>query len=101
MSRRISDAGGRRGEQPSRFPPDSMALLAEAGRRLIGAPDLHSVLGRTSAFLVPALADWCVLALTQADGHLRAVALEGGPPATRAAPRTAGFPQTRTARRPT
>ena len=76
MSPRISDAGGRRGAQTSRFPPDSMALLVESGRRLIGAPDLHSVLGRASAFLVPALADWYLLALTQADGHLRGVALE-------------------------
>jgi signal transduction histidine kinase len=37
---------------------------------------MATVLNRVSNFLIPNLADWFVLALTQADGHLRAVAIE-------------------------
>jgi signal transduction histidine kinase len=67
----------------SRFSPFGLELLAEAGRRLNGPLDLCSVLGRISAFVVPQLADWYILALTQADGHLRAIALEHRDPARR------------------
>ncbi len=53
-----------------------LELLVEAGRRLNGPLDFSSVLARVSAFVVPRLADWYVLALTQADGHMRAVAYQ-------------------------
>jgi signal transduction histidine kinase len=53
-----------------------LELLAEANRRLSGPLDLSGVLGRASSFIVPVLADWYVLALTQADGHMRALAYE-------------------------
>ena len=58
------------------FRMAQLELLAEAGRRLNGPLDLSSVLARVSAFFVPRLADWYVLALTQADGHMRALAYQ-------------------------
>jgi signal transduction histidine kinase len=60
----------------ARFSTAHLELLADAGRRLNGPLDLSSVLGRVTAFIVPRLADWYVLALTQADGHMRAVAYQ-------------------------
>jgi len=61
-----------------------LELLVEAGRRLNGPLDFSSVLARISAFVVPRLADWYVLALTQADGHIRAVAYQHHDSAKRA-----------------
>ena len=60
-----------------------LELLAEANRRLSGPLDLSAVLGRASSFIVPDLADWYVLALTQADGHMRALAYEHRDPERR------------------
>jgi hypothetical protein len=60
-----------------------LELLADAGRRLNGPLELSSVLTRISAFIVPRLADWYVLALTQADGHIRAVAYQHRDPSRR------------------
>lgn len=60
----------------SGFAEADLALLAEAGRCLCGPLDLSGVLSRATTLIVPALADWCVLALKQGDGHVRAVAFE-------------------------
>jgi signal transduction histidine kinase len=67
-----------------RFSTADLELLAEASRRLSGPLDLSCVLGRASSFIVPDVADWYVLALTQADGHMRALAYEHRDPARRA-----------------
>lgn len=60
----------------SRCAKTDLELLAEAGRCLCGPLDLGGVLSRATTFIVPALADWCLLAMKQADGHVRAVAYE-------------------------
>src|SRR5215468_9221853 len=67
----------------ARFSMAQLELLAEAGRRLNGPLELGSVLARVSAFFVPRLADWYVLALTQADGHMRALAYQHRDPSRR------------------
>jgi signal transduction histidine kinase len=76
--------GSKRVPRTARFSTSHLALLAAAGRQLNGPLDLSSALSRVSAFVVPRLADWYVLALTQADGHLRAVAYQHRDPPRRA-----------------
>jgi signal transduction histidine kinase len=84
MAPRTCAQGSKRAARDTaRFSMAQLELLAEAGRRLNGPLDLSSVLARVSAFFVPRIADWYVLALTQADGHMRALAYQHREPARR------------------
>ncbi|MDX1546779.1 MAG: PAS domain S-box protein [Rhodothermales bacterium] len=58
----------KRGEQRTR-------LLAEAGTALADALDYEATLQAVADLAVPALADWCALAIQDADGTIRQVAV--------------------------
>jgi PAS domain S-box-containing protein len=58
---------------------DRQRLVAEAGRVLASGPDEETAVREVAALAVPAMADWCVIELRDADGRIvPAAAAHGG-----------------------
>jgi transcriptional regulator with GAF, ATPase, and Fis domain len=58
-----------------------LSLLAEASRLLDASLDYECTLQKVAEVVVPALADWCIVHLLEADGTIRWLALAHGDPA--------------------
>ncbi|CCG01252.1 SpoIIE family protein phosphatase [Blastococcus saxobsidens] len=53
---------------------ERLRLLAEAGRVLSGTLDINQQIGRLASLVVPELADWCWIVVTDEQGRLHDVA---------------------------
>ncbi|MGY1696240.1 SpoIIE family protein phosphatase [Geodermatophilus sp. SYSU D00814] len=62
-----------------------LQLLADAGRVLSGSLDITEQLGRLADLVVPALADWCWIVVTDEQGRLHEMAWSHRDPAQRGA----------------
>src|SRR5204863_3545082 len=58
-----------------------LALLGMAGTLLAASLDAEAILQGLASLLVPALADWCLVDLVEADGSIRRVAVAWADPA--------------------
>ncbi|MGY1849103.1 MULTISPECIES: SpoIIE family protein phosphatase [unclassified Blastococcus] len=60
-----------------------LRLLADAGRVLSGTLDIDQQIGQLAALVVPALADWCWILVTDEQGRLHGLASSHRDPARR------------------